>query len=328
MPLNKKQLKRMTFFISEVKQNRYPNSFSFAEYLRKTDIDGNINIACSPRTVQRDIQVLKDEFGAPLRYDYDNRGYILAVPGWEFSIPVVSESEMLAMVLGGRFAEALLPESAIRSSIRDAVAQQLSTNSSGLLEHAELDALMICGRMSVDVDGGIFQTVFDAWRNNEAIDIEYFSAEGIRSRRRIDPHILAFRDGAWFIKGFCHLKDRIRLFAVHRIAAAEPTGKYFRHDRKLIEKTRRHGLFELPDIKNVILRCDRSILSYAGDYRFHEEQQIIPSGNGFFELHIPSAPEEELIRWILWQAGRAAVLQPESLKKRIREYAVKILENS
>ena len=328
MPLNKKQLKRMLLFISEVKQNRYPNSYSFAEFLRKTDIDDNMNIACSSRTIQRDIEVLKKDFDAPLRYDHDNQGYILDVPGWEFSIPVVSESEMLAMVMGGRFAESILPDSDIKFRILEAVAQQLSTNSAGLLEHASIDSLMICGRMSVHVDGRIFQTVFDAWRNNEALDIEYINARGIESRRRVDPHILAFQDGGWFIKGFCHLKDDIRLFALHRIKSAVSSKKYFTRSRQLTAKTRKEGLFELPTMEGVVLRCEERIFSYALDYFFHKDQSIRHFDNGFFELHIPSVPEDEIIRWIMSQAGRAVVVQPESLKSKIKEYAAKILENS
>ena len=68
MPLNKKQLKRMILFLGEVKTNRYPNSYSFAEKLRNMDIEENQNINCTPRTIQRDIQSLKEDFNAPLKY--------------------------------------------------------------------------------------------------------------------------------------------------------------------------------------------------------------------------------------------------------------------
>ena len=62
MPINKKQLKRMVLFIGEVKTKRYPNSYSFSDYLRKIDIDDNIDASCTPRTIQRDIQALKNDF--------------------------------------------------------------------------------------------------------------------------------------------------------------------------------------------------------------------------------------------------------------------------
>ena len=324
MPLNKKQLKRMVLFVGELKKNKYPNSYSFAKYLRSLDLDQNINAACTPRTIQRDIRVLRDEFDAPLRYDYDMSGYTLKNPTWEFSTPVLGESEILAMVLGARIAENILPSSHVKTQIIEAVAQQLTKNSNELLEAAYLEALIVCNHMTVDIDGAVFQTVFDAWRHNEAIDIEYANAQEQKSSRRVDPQILAFQDGAWFIKGYCHLREAIVTFAVHRVISATPTDRYFEHDKKLIEATRKEGLFNFKRVSDVILLCDDRVINYARDYRFHPDQKIISVAKGKFELHIPSAPDDELVRWIMWQIGQVAVIQPGSLKKRIIEYAERI----
>ena len=325
MSLNKKQLQRMVYFIKKVKENNYPNSYSFADYLRKLDLEENINIASTPRTIQRDIRILKEEFHAPLVYDHTRSGYTLISPEWEFTTPVLSESEIITMVIGGQLAETILPASPIKTRIRDSIAQQLTTNNSELLETAYLDAFMVCARMTVNIDGEIFQTVFDAWRRKEALDIEYVNAKGKQSLRRIDPHILAFQDGAWFIKAYCHLKNKVWIFSIHRIVSAAATGKYFEHDKHLVEHTKRDGLFELERIQNIVLRCDKRIINYARDYQFHPEQEIITLDNDQFELHIPSAQHDELVRWIMCQTGQAAVVKPAKLKKEIREYAEKIV---
>jgi predicted DNA-binding transcriptional regulator YafY len=324
MPLNKKQLKRMVLFVGELKKNKYPNSYSFAKYLRTLDLDENINVACTPRTIQRDIRVLKEEFEAPLLYDYDMSGYTLKNPTWEFSTPVLGESEILAMVLGSRIAENILPEAHVKTQIIEAVAQQLTVNSNDLLETAFLEALIVCNHMTVDIDCMVFQTVFDAWRHNEAIDIEYTNAQERKSLRRVDPQILAFQDGAWFIKGYCHSREAIVTFAIHRIISATPTNRYFEHDKKLIETTKEEGLFNFKRVRDVILLCDERVINYARDYRFHPDQKIIPVATGKFELHIPSAPDDELVRWIMWQIGQVGVIKPKSLKERIIEYAERI----
>ena len=56
MQNNAKQLIRMIRFISETKQGNYPNSVTFAERLRKIDQEENLNIACSAKTVEREIR--------------------------------------------------------------------------------------------------------------------------------------------------------------------------------------------------------------------------------------------------------------------------------
>ena len=163
---------------------------------------------------------MKDDFNAPLKYDHEQCGYYLDNTYWEFNSPIIGDNKILAMVLGSRLAENIFPDP-IRSQIQYATAEQLTTNANELLETAYLDSLMICGHMTVNIDSKIFGTIFDAWKNNEALDIEYSNALGHKSSRRIDPHIIAFQDGAWFIKAYCHNKKKIWIFSVHRINSAK-----------------------------------------------------------------------------------------------------------
>ena len=43
------------------------------------------------------------------------------------------------------------------------------------------------------------------------------AATGIRSKRDVDPYALVYRDGAWLVVGWCHLRHEIRTFRVDRI---------------------------------------------------------------------------------------------------------------
>ena len=327
MPISKKQLRRMVLFVGELKTNSYPNSYSFAEKLRNLDIVENQNINCTARTVQRDIQALREEFKAPLRYSHEHKGYLLDSQYWEFSTPVVSDLDMLAMVLGCRLAENIFPEP-LKTKIKEATAQQLTTNANELLETAYLESLMVCSRMTVHVSPEIFRTVFDAWKSKEALDIEYTNAKGERSGRRIDPHIIAFYDGAWYIKAYCHLKRKVWVFSLHRVNSAARTGKFFESDRQLIEETRSEGLFVFEKIKNIVLRCDTRITAYARDYVFHPGQKRIPRDDGTFDLHIPHAPKDDIIRWIMWQAGQVEVVKPKTLRSLIAGFARKITQRN
>lgn len=115
---------------------------------------------------------------------------------------------------------------------------------------------------------------------------------------------------------------------VQKINSASKTGKHFEPDKSLNKDTRKNGLFLLPRLEDIILRCDNRVINYARDYQFHPEQQIKPRKDDTFDLHIPSAPRDELIRWIMWQAGQAAVIQPEVLRKEIAGYAKQLLKRN
>lgn len=99
MPISKKQLVRLIRLVAQLKENRYPNCTSFAADLRKADVDENLNLACTEKTIYRDIQLLKDDFDAPIKFDKARNGYHLAHHGWTFSCPqIYDDSEMVTAV--------------------------------------------------------------------------------------------------------------------------------------------------------------------------------------------------------------------------------------
>ena len=119
--MSKKQLQRLIRLVAQLKENRYPNCSSFAAAMRKADLDENLNIACSAKTIFRDIQTLKNDFNAPIRFDNSRNGYYLTRHDWTFSSPqIYEESEMLAAVIGARVAEHIFPEP-MQQQIRNAV---------------------------------------------------------------------------------------------------------------------------------------------------------------------------------------------------------------
>ena len=66
MPVNKKQLLRLIRFVAELRKNNYPNAASFTRKLREMDLDQNLNMSCSERTVMRDLDTLRKDFDAPI----------------------------------------------------------------------------------------------------------------------------------------------------------------------------------------------------------------------------------------------------------------------
>jgi predicted DNA-binding transcriptional regulator YafY len=84
MPLSKKQLLRLFYLVSELKANNYPNCSTVAMYMRRADLEDNQNLCCSTKTIFRDIQTLKNDFGAPIDFDKHNNGYRLTDRTWEF----------------------------------------------------------------------------------------------------------------------------------------------------------------------------------------------------------------------------------------------------
>jgi proteasome accessory factor B len=56
----------------------------------------------SPRTVQRDIEFLRDRWGAPIEFDPRRNGYAYADPTYRLSAVTLGEAELLALLLAER----------------------------------------------------------------------------------------------------------------------------------------------------------------------------------------------------------------------------------
>ncbi|MDQ1520018.1 MAG: proteasome accessory factor [Actinomycetota bacterium] len=70
--------------------------------------------------------------------------------------------------------------------------------------------------------------VRDAEARHERLSIDYWSAgRDEMTQREIDPLVVFFATGAWYVSAFCHRVGGERMFRVDRIRAVRPTGEHF-----------------------------------------------------------------------------------------------------
>ena len=121
--ISRMQVFRMARIVSLLKKNRMPSAETLLKEYEKLEYEENqlIRAKYSIRTVYRDVDSLKNDFHCPIAYDRISKGYYLTDHSWEFNCPAqLSESAMLALVLGERIAEEVFPEP-LRSRIGSAV---------------------------------------------------------------------------------------------------------------------------------------------------------------------------------------------------------------
>lgn len=88
------------------------------------------------------------------------------------------------------------------------------------------------------------------------VQLAYYSPRsGNVSDRKVDPYGLALRRGTWSLVGFCHLRQGIRTFHVHRI-----------RDLKVNPSKPRSADFQVP----ADFKLDDHVANYPWQHRFHE----------------------------------------------------------
>lgn len=321
MPINKKQVLRLMSIVSELRQNHCTQIEKLKKMITFTFDEEDI----SERTLRRDLRALKEDFEAPIKFDYDRRGYYLEDEEWEFSCPILGEDHISSSLLGAQIAENIVPQP-LKKMIRNAINTQLTTNTSELLSTAFMRSLMVISGIKAAVDPKVFEVVFDGWRKHEAIYFNYSSHGGKKSRIYFEPHILAFDKGVWYTKGLKLPEQEEQVYAIQRIFCAELSGKTFEMDEAIVEKVQEEGLFDHPKLENIKLLCDGSIGLYLSEHAEMEEFQITVQEDGKLLVELIPTFEEDVIKWILSEAGNIRVLEPESLREKITKSGQKIAE--
>ncbi|MCM5663454.1 helix-turn-helix transcriptional regulator [Galbibacter mesophilus] len=136
--------------------------------------------------------------------------------------------------------------------------------------------------------------------------------------RWIEPVGLFNENGFWYIMAYCHLRKDYRQFRTDRIKKISTTQKSFVLEHEPLESFLQK---EANQIKtNVIIRVDKKVARYLSHnlsyYGLVSEKTV---GNEV-EMEFNTVDmENRFARWYLMFADYATIVQPESLKQRIKE---------
>jgi len=252
--------------------------------MRNADLSENLNLACSSKTIARDIQLLKRDFDAPIAFDATRNGYYLTHHGWEFACPqLVDDSGMLAAVLGARVAEHIFPEP-MKRQIRDAVDYLLTYNNPDFLDKTQVDSLVVIPSNRTKINEAVFKPIFHAWQNHNVCHIVYIDSKGQQTERDFEPHALVFFDGVWYSKGFCRTRKEMRTLVLPRMKSVAVTGATFTPDPKIIQTANEEGIFDPEKVKDVVVHCDSYLANMIQTRPLHPDQKIKQkkTGNAIF----------------------------------------------
>ena len=321
MAVGRKQLVRLIRLVAQLKENRYPNCSSFATELRQLDLEENLNVACTAKTVARDIAVLKRDFDAPIAFDASQNGYYLTDHDWTFSCPqIFDDTCMLSAVLGARVAEHIFPQP-LKQQIRDAVDFLLTNNNPSFLDTTQVDSLVVIPSNRAPIDADVFMPLFQAWQRHEICRISYTDSRGNDTERNFEPHALIFYDGVWYAKGFCHKRKEMRTLALPRMKSVVLSGVSFTPDPKIVATANEEGIFDHDMVSDVVVHCDNQLAKIIQTRPLHHEQEVVECTDGGCDIHVKRMTSFHLVTWVMRQCGRATIIQPEECRKEIAKFA-------
>ena len=330
MPANKNQIRRIQTILKMMRQNRYPNFTSFVKEMKNQDPAGTYKL--SSKTFSRDIADLRDEYGAPVRYDASRKGFYLTNTEWYNEDLMVEPFEMKAALLGERVADGIFPEP-MRGEISKAVGALLMKNESGMAEGVELENFQVlCPENLPKVRPDIFLAAYNAWEQRKYLKLIYRSAKNHVAEKLFEPHVFAWNGGCWYLKGKLRRDDethydppKIQVLALHRIEQAEILAGQFWPEPSILKGVKESGLFDFEKIPEVVLEIlhpfDQSLAAGFAD-------KITERGEGYIRIVLKNIPKYEALQVVFSTWGNVRVLSPGDLKDKICRIAHKMLDNN
>ena len=148
----------------------------------------------------------------------------------------------------------------------------------------------------------------------QELEFLYFSPK-MEGKRRIEAYYLIFRWSSWYVWGWCTRRQDFRLFKLNRMAELKLSGAGF-EPRKV----------PLPDLKNERIfpggirvkavfepECKWRLVEEFGLDCFEEQE------DGKLLFHADYTDQDNLISWLLTFGDRAELLEPENIRKELRE---------
>lgn len=172
-----------------------------------------------------------------------------------------------------------------------------------------------------DLEGRILKINY-AINNSLSVKISYFSmSKNGQTTRVVDPYSLIFRKGFWYLVGFCHLREEIRIFKVLRIKNIRVIQEEFKRPKSFSIKEymkNSWNVFRGEDIK-VKVMFKREVAEFIKETNWHENQQIeeLPNGDIIFTVYVNGTAE--IKSWVMGFSDKAKVLEPMNLKEEIKE---------
>ena len=322
------KMTRLMKLVAMLRKNSYPNHRKLQRALKL--LDATCTYSISQKTIQRDVQYLRDVYQAPIAFDNGKRGYYLTDQNWKFEVPQLDEDEMRAVTLGARLAETIMPEP-VASEIQSAAETLLCDNPSGLDANATLIALVAQGAR-IPVKPEIFREVFEAWQTRRGLSVKYQKGmTGEVMDYVLEPQVLSFYDGLWYVKavivscdGEMQPERTIRTLALNRFRTAAIYPGRFESDPRLIEEVNEGKLFDFPTIDEVVLRFTDYAIPYAREN--YDPSLIEEQEDGSLLVTVYDAIDFKIVNLVLNEGGAVQVVSPPELAEKVIKQAKRVIE--
>ncbi len=323
LPSSRPPLLRMVKVHELISAGSYPNCRNLAK-----------NLEVSPKTIQRDVDFMRDQLQLPIEYDTGKFGYHYTRPVSHFPTMEVSEGEIVALYVA-QMALNQYRGTSFEKPLQRAFSRLSESLTEKVAFHwSEMDAsVSFRGLGTTIADLELFEVVSNAVLHSYELHFDYQKiGSQTHEPRRVHPYHLSCIDQQWYLFAFDLERKQLRTFVLPRMRNARKMRSRFQRPNFSISDhlSESFGVFSKKGggSYKVRIQFDAFAARLVGERQWHATQKFKPLADGRAELSLELGSLEEIERWILSWGAHAKVLAPAELCDRVRATALAIANGS
>jgi predicted DNA-binding transcriptional regulator YafY len=206
-----------------IKSGRHPNRLTLSAALEVTT-----------KTVQRDVDFMRDRLHLPITYNDKRQGYEFTQPVENFPLVELSEAELISVFVAQK-ALTQYNGTPFEHPLRSALDKLVSGLDGRItLSWEDLDTFISFRSFEiVPADLKNFQVVSEAVRKCQVVEFEYKKLNAsLYEKRTVKPYHLACIQNLWYCFGHDINRREMRIFVLARMRQATGTGQTFTKSKK------------------------------------------------------------------------------------------------
>jgi len=286
------------------------------DYPTRTGLAGDIEV--TTKTIQRDIDFMRDRLNLPIAYNGEHKGYEFTQPVESFPMVELSEAELISVFVAQK---ALMQykgtpfEHPLRSAFEKLVS---GLDGKITLSWDDLDSFISFRSFEiVPTDLNTFQVVSESVRKSVVLEFEYKKLNSSSfEKRTVEPYHLACIQNQWYCFGHDIDRREMRTFVLARMRNAVGTGQAFAKSKRFSLQDHLKnslGVFSAKGRHNIRIRFDKFAAQLVRERVWHPSQQIQELTGGEIEFRVTLSSLHEIEPWVLSWGEHALVLAPKEL---------------
>jgi predicted DNA-binding transcriptional regulator YafY len=314
----KVRINRILWLDEAIRSGSYP---TIAKLSKKAEVN--------ERTIERDIEYLRDIYKAPIEYDREKHGYYYSEPNFFIKSVILTEGELFSIALFDR-----LLEQYRNTPLETTLRQIFKKIVLSLPENVSVNPNLLSTQISVisdhqgQIDAKVFESIFTALKTKQTVSFDYRSLQKTESSKRTaDPYHAICQRGNWYFIGHCHDRNEPRMFSFSRVRNIVLIKKHFKipsgfKPDEFFDKEM--GVFASARTPYVVeLLVDNEIGTFALERQWHDTQTVEQREDGVY-IKFTTTQVPEVLRWVLGQGHTVKVLGPTELVEMVKDEVEKV----